>query len=131
MSMWPSRTKLWGGKTRSVGYIKEKKDSMPNGHDTRDEDFIEEHEDYMEEQDKIKHLEAHIISLETRLKEKCQEIVGLQIQLKENTQFMQTVVLELIQMKRPIAQSDSSIKPKGALENYIANKNSKEVAKLP
>jgi predicted nuclease with TOPRIM domain len=124
MSMWNGKTDLWGRKTRPSVM----KETLREHAETEKED------DYMEDQDKIRHLEAQIVGLEIRLKEKCQEVASLNKRLDDNKQFMQTVVLELIQMKnhRP---PTSEAKPASALEKYIADKNAKTsstaMAKLP
>ncbi len=120
MSMWNGKTDLWGRKTRP---------SIPM-HDTK---FSKQEmsEDYVDEQDKIKHLEAQIKFYQNSLVEKCQEIAALNKRLEDSTSFMQTVVLELIQLKnyRPATSTDT--KPSTALTEYIKKKNENATSKLP
>ena len=125
MALWSGKTDLWGRKTRHVELPPPKK---TNGHD----DHVEKDEDYLETEDKIMALEAQVKFYQDRVLEKCQEIAALNKRLEDSTNFMQTVVLELIQMKNYRPAPTAEVKPVTALEKYIAKKNSDATeAKLP
>lgn len=124
MAMWPSRTSLWGKKTRVVD-LKPAVKAVANGHN-KDDDYEDDEED---NNSKIEALEAKIDFLKSLLEHKESEIAGLQNQLRDNTQFMQKVVLELIQLKNTPVVGPAT--PKTSLEKYIENKNAGPKGKLP
>ncbi len=133
MSMWPSRTNLWGRKTRPVNLGHHGK---TNGHDNYGDEKDEIERDEYKEYDEIVHENKLLLSrvefLKSMLDHKEKELVGVHIQLRESREFMQTVVLELIQMKnyRPPAASTET-RPSTALTEYIKKKNENSTGKLP
>ncbi len=129
MSLFKSKTDLWGRKTRPIPINEPPK--VANGAHKED-DFKD---DYLEEADKIMALEAKIEFLKSIIDSRADEIKCLQSQLAENNKFMQTVVLELIRLKTtvttPVA-APVTVSPKTALEKYIEKKNGEvPKAKLP
>ena len=117
MTMWPSRTKAWNGKTKPV--------NLPHV-----KTLEKEKEEFIDELDEIAALKAKIVLLETSLKEKDCEIKRILIKLDDNTTFLQDVVMDLIKLKTYIPSSAiATPSPKTRLEEYIAKKNSTAVAK--
>ena len=120
MTIWPSRTKAWNGKTNPVNL-------QPAVKTLKDEE-----DDFMDEIDEIAKLKSKVEALELELKDKKCEIVRLLTKLDENTDFLQGVVMELIKLKSmPRTASDAIALPgpKTKLEEYIARKNANAVEK--
>lgn len=107
MQLWP--------RTRPITEPK-KLSTKPNGR--ADNDEVE----YDDEYEEIDALKAEVATLKALIALKDEELERLRANYNANSQFQQTVIMELISRKK-----EADAKPAGQMASYIAKKNAEAV----